>query len=296
MAITTRSGRVLGPMAETRVNEHGDEATTEPRVLVNEEEIQHKPIMSNKPIVIKVNFDETDKSPAAAREDKCEKQSDPIDKGKRKEKRLAEAEAESGSNQELEEALHKANENKEKRVELHYSEGVLCFLWSSAEAPEGIWPVAHPPLSGECEGSRGGGTPSWAIEGGQIFKSNLNIEEKHWLGFVCSRLTPSKKNNEIPNIQAILISCIMAEDLAIVHNTIEDLEKRFYEIEGISTRDAIASLKADMIKVKNDVQQLQSDLCIFNVSLPDDEVFEDETSETEEEDFEEEHITKETDE
>ncbi|MCD9646011.1 hypothetical protein HAX54_035506 [Datura stramonium] len=44
------------------------------------------------------------------------------------------------------------------------------------------------------------------------------------------------------------------KDLAIVHNTIEDLEKRFYEIEGISTRDAIASLKP-MIKVKNDVQE-----------------------------------------
>ncbi|MCD9641414.1 hypothetical protein HAX54_027589, partial [Datura stramonium] len=53
-------------------------------------------------------------------------------------------------------------------------------------------------------------TLAWATEGGQIFKSDLNIQIKHWLGFVYFRSTLSKNYNEIPIAQAILIACIMA--------------------------------------------------------------------------------------
>ncbi|MCE3215039.1 hypothetical protein HAX54_000598, partial [Datura stramonium] len=51
MAITTRKSRVLGPIVGTRVEEHDDE------------EIQFSPTKANKPIVINVDPDETNKLP-----------------------------------------------------------------------------------------------------------------------------------------------------------------------------------------------------------------------------------------
>ncbi|MCD7464737.1 hypothetical protein HAX54_053315 [Datura stramonium] len=47
------------------------------------------------------------------------------------------------------------------------------------------------------------GTPSWATNAGTIFKSDLNIRAKKCLGFVCSRLTPSKTENQIPSPRVI---------------------------------------------------------------------------------------------
>ncbi|MCD9560209.1 hypothetical protein HAX54_018708, partial [Datura stramonium] len=57
----------------------------------------------------------------------------------------------------------------------------------------------------------GAGTPSWATTVGPIYKSDLNIQTKHWLGFVFFILTPSKNDNEILPALAILITCIMAD-------------------------------------------------------------------------------------
>ncbi|MCE3216763.1 hypothetical protein HAX54_007939, partial [Datura stramonium] len=65
---------VLRPITEIRVDEQDDEAATEPWVVVNEEEIQHKQVQANKSVVINVDSDETDKSLIAAREDDCEKE------------------------------------------------------------------------------------------------------------------------------------------------------------------------------------------------------------------------------
>ncbi|MCD9640858.1 hypothetical protein HAX54_026566 [Datura stramonium] len=63
IAITTRSDRTLGPIVETRAEEHDDE-----------EEIQTKLVVANKPVVINVDPNETDKLPVAAKEDECEKE------------------------------------------------------------------------------------------------------------------------------------------------------------------------------------------------------------------------------
>ncbi|MCD9639938.1 hypothetical protein HAX54_024931, partial [Datura stramonium] len=84
--------------------------------------------------------------------------------------------------------------------------------------------------------------------------------------------------------------------LALVHVKIQYLEHRVSKLEGIGAREALAVLKADMSKVKIDVQQLHPDLNIFDAPLPEDECFEDERVESNEEDMEDDHVTKELDE
>ncbi|MCD7459611.1 hypothetical protein HAX54_041456 [Datura stramonium] len=53
------------------------------------------------------------------------------------------------------------------------------------------------------------GTPSWVSDRSHIYKSDLNIQAKQWLGFVCSKLTPSKNDNEVSLGRVILVACIM---------------------------------------------------------------------------------------
>ncbi|MCD9558666.1 hypothetical protein HAX54_016194 [Datura stramonium] len=74
--------------------------------------------------------------------------------------------------------------------------------------------------------------------------------------------------------------------LAPVHIKIQDLEHRVSTLEGICAGEAIPTLRADMSKVKGDVQQLQPDLSIFDAPLPEDDDFEDERAEKDEENFE----------
>ncbi|MCD9639204.1 hypothetical protein HAX54_023582 [Datura stramonium] len=80
------------------------------------------------------------------------------------------------------------------------------------------------------------------------------------------------------------------KDLALVHFKIQDLEHTVSKLEDIGAREALAVLKADMSKVKIDVQQLQSNMSIFDAPLPKDEVFEEERAEIDEEDLEEEQV------
>ncbi|MCD9558885.1 hypothetical protein HAX54_016569 [Datura stramonium] len=120
-------------------------------------------------------------------------------------KRPIEAKAESGSDPEIEESLRKAKEDEEKWVELHHRRGENALRFN-------VIPTT--------------GTPSWVTEGGHIFKSDLNIQAKHWLGFVCSRFTPSKNDNEIPNTQAILISCIMVVDIMKIQDDMSPKMKK----------------------------------------------------------------------
>lgn len=63
MAISTRSGRVLGPVEETRAEESDDGDESLP-----------KPIVTYKSIVINVDLDKTEKHPIAYKEDVCEKE------------------------------------------------------------------------------------------------------------------------------------------------------------------------------------------------------------------------------
>ncbi|MCD9641575.1 hypothetical protein HAX54_027803 [Datura stramonium] len=139
------------------------------------------------------------------------------------------------------------------------------------------------------------GTPTWAIEGGKIFKSDLNIQAEHWLGFVCSRLTPSKNNNEeemnsklkkrksephlseaslTPDTQTMgntaTNTSTQASDEALASSLAppiapqpmqtlsavrmdQDLEHRESALKGIGAVEALAALRADMSKVKNDI-------------------------------------------
>ncbi|MCD9558475.1 hypothetical protein HAX54_015862, partial [Datura stramonium] len=132
MAITTRSGRVLGPTEETRAEEIDDEEENPP-----------KPTVADKPTVINMDPYEIEKHPVVVKEDVCEMEkeketpkhpwsakkearprmlprrtsrphtrnkSDPTDKGKKKEKRPIEEETESRTDPKLEEALRKAKE------------------------------------------------------------------------------------------------------------------------------------------------------------------------------------------
>ncbi|MCD7446286.1 hypothetical protein HAX54_000096 [Datura stramonium] len=59
----TGSGRVLGPMKETRAEEIDDEEENLPKLVV-----------ADKPVVNNVNLDEIEKHPVVAKEDACEKE------------------------------------------------------------------------------------------------------------------------------------------------------------------------------------------------------------------------------
>ncbi|MCD7468363.1 hypothetical protein HAX54_006451 [Datura stramonium] len=173
------------------------------------------------------------------------------------------------------------------------------------------------------------GTPSWVSNGSQIYKSDLNIQTKQWLG---SRLTPSKNDNEIrdraqqahtsfpfpvlvmnicrdacvPEIERIeeYIWANQVLDITKIQDEMNPKLKkrkrepmhRVSELEGIGVRETLAALKADMIKVNTDVQQLQLNLSIFDALLPEDEGFEDERVDTDEEEMEDDHVTRELDE
>ncbi|MCD9646777.1 hypothetical protein HAX54_036934 [Datura stramonium] len=93
-----------------------------------------------------------------------------------------------------------------------------------------------------------------------------------------------------------MIKRAIGKALSPVHIKILDLEHRVSELEGIGAKEALAALKADMSKVKTNIQQLQPDLSIFDAPLLEDEVFKDEGAETDEEELEEEQVTKEIDE
>ncbi|MCD9642720.1 hypothetical protein HAX54_029628, partial [Datura stramonium] len=125
------------------------------------------------------------------------------------------------------------------------------------------------------------GTPAWVKDGGKIYNSDLNIQAKHLLGFIFSRLTPSKNDNEVINITKIhneinpKLKKRKQESVVPRASVIAmDLEHRVSELEGIGVREALAALKADMRKRRG---------------------FKDERAETNEKELEEEQVTKEID-
>ncbi|MCD9558664.1 hypothetical protein HAX54_016192 [Datura stramonium] len=96
----------------------------------------------------------------------------------------------------------------------------VCFGDDDADATDYLAKLENPDNNYTWIASLiAAGMLAWAIEGGQIFKSELNIQSTYWLGFVCSRLTPSENDNEVPISRAILISCIMAG----VHINVRDI-------------------------------------------------------------------------
>ncbi|MCE3216309.1 hypothetical protein HAX54_006075 [Datura stramonium] len=89
---------------------------------------------------------------------------------------------------------------------------------------------------------------------------------------------------------------IFAARMVQVANMTAWNKTRVSNLEGIGVREALAALQDDMSKVNTDVQQLQLDLSIFELPLPEDEVFEDERVKTDEKELEDDHVTKELDE
>ncbi|MCD7455516.1 hypothetical protein HAX54_028500 [Datura stramonium] len=154
------------------------------------------------------------------------------------------------------------------------------------------------------------GTPYWATYVEPIHKSDLNIHAKHWMGFVCSRLTPSKNDNNIPTPERFLslVSCWVAKMTAQNNTKLNSLIEHILDIikrdinntlapvhpliQNLEQREIIAALLADIGRVKWDIQQIQSDLNIFNTPIPEEEDLEDERVETDEELFEDVHRIK----
>ncbi|MCD7473263.1 hypothetical protein HAX54_014997 [Datura stramonium] len=152
------------------------------------------------------------------------KQSYPTDKGKGKEKRPAKAEPESGSDPKLEESLRKAKEDQEKRAELHrrYFPKLVPEFYASYGAAQKHQKVTSPLRSRLClekvkdrytwiAALIAAGTPTWVKDGGQIYKSDLNVQAKHWLGhshqcrrYYCHRNERSSSTktylSSIPNV------------------------------------------------------------------------------------------------
>ncbi|MCD9558461.1 hypothetical protein HAX54_015842 [Datura stramonium] len=122
-----------------------------------------------------------------------------------------------------EEALHKAKEDEEIKVKLHRKRGKDALRFNSilgikerayfddddANATEYLTRLENPEDHYTWVASWiAAGTPVWVKDGGKIYKSDLNFQAKHWLGFVCSRLMPSKNDNEVPLAQEILITLL----------------------------------------------------------------------------------------
>ncbi|MCD7457470.1 hypothetical protein HAX54_035156 [Datura stramonium] len=208
------------------------------------------------------------------------KQSDPTDKGKGKEKRLAEEEAKYGSDPELEEALRKAKEDEDKRAQLRHKRGKDALWFNvvpgmkerflTGRITERYWEIfTIPPvryfsiLVREIYASYGAAQKHQKtagplrsrpclekvnVRGVEVdcstktinrayfddddadatdYLAKLENPENHytWItsliaaGFVCPRLTPSKNDNEVTLVQAILIAHIMEE----IHINVGDI-------------------------------------------------------------------------
>ncbi|MCD7458513.1 hypothetical protein HAX54_038429 [Datura stramonium] len=198
------------------------------------------------------------------------KQSDPIDKGKVKEKRPAKDEAESRSDPKLEEALRKAKDEEERRVELHLKRGEDALRFNAVpgmkeNSTEYLTKLENTEDHYTWIASLiAAGTPTWVTDGGF---GHPKIQDE-----MNSKL---KKRGREP-----VVSHAFETDMGIDS---QDLEHRVSKLDSIGAREALTARKVDMRKVKTDVQQLQPNLSIFNVLLTKDEVSEEERAETYEE-------------
>ncbi|MCD7446287.1 hypothetical protein HAX54_000097 [Datura stramonium] len=229
------------------------------------------------------------------------KHSDPTNKGKGKEKRPIEEESESGSGPKLEEALHKEKEDEERRVELRrLSEASKSNRSTEIETipreeieriDENIWAnqvvtKIQDDMNPKLKKRKREPVVPHAFE----IATGIESQVANMTARINTRLTSLIEH------MSDMIKRAIDKALAQVHIKIQDLEHRVSELEGIGAREALAALKADISKVKKDVQQLQPDLSIFNAQLPEDEVFENEREEIDEEEPEEDHVTKNLDE